>query len=53
MKLNLIAALLALLVVVIVLVEIFMGDQSWYNYLGVIFFAVVFIMEMRIVLQKD
>jgi hypothetical protein len=54
MNTHLIAAILALMVVIVVLVEILLlGDHSWYNYLGVAFFAVVFILEVRTVLQKN
>ncbi|HMK54917.1 MAG TPA: hypothetical protein VK444_09100 [Methanobacteriaceae archaeon] len=54
MNLNLIAAILSLLVVAIGLYEIFgLGDKSWSNYLSVILFAVVFLLEVRIMMKKQ
>lgn len=54
MNLNLIAAILSLIVVVIGLYEIFgLGDHSGSNYLGVILFAVVFVLEVRVMSKKQ
>lgn len=50
MNLNLIAAILSITVVAIGLYEIFgLGEYTWTNYLSVILFAVVFILEIKAV----
>jgi len=53
MNLNLIAAILSIIVVAIGLYEIFgLGQHTWSDYLSVILFAIVFILEIRIVLNQ-
>jgi len=54
MNLNLIAAILSLIVVLIGLYEIFvLGQYTWTNYLSVILFALVFVLEIRVVLNSQ
>lgn len=55
MNLNLLAAILSIIVVLIGLYEIFgLGVYSWSNYLSTFLFAIVFILEVNIIRQaKD
>lgn len=49
MNLNLLAAILSILVVLIGLYEIFgLGLYTWSNYLSTFLFAIVFILEVNI-----
>lgn len=48
MNLNLLAAILSIIVVVIGLYEIFgLGLYTWSNYLSTFLFAIVFILEVK------
>jgi len=49
MNWNLLAAILSILVVIIGLYEIFgLGQYTWSNYLSTFLFAVVFVLEVKI-----